>query len=427
MTSNSPVTISPSTDTTYTLTVTNSIGETATSNASISVVAAPEITSFTTTSSPITLGDSSSLVAVFTNGDGTIDNGVGNVVSNIPVTVSPSTTTSYTLTVTNSVGATASSDTTIEVVNGSPSTLVVDHTSIALFDQIPQSYINEVKKRLFILPGESHGQAYGYGLELVETDDPKFNSSTNWNGAAEAYTEQHLRWNRYFLYNNQWISTCGEEEFWTNATARQYTLAGLQSVSNSYSGNIYFGFGWCWDTTWMNSPTASKDPVHGCGWAGSSVDGPDGNLPWGLDDADSSLTGNSVNLQTYLDAVDYYNQNATGVKTIFTTSPVDNETNNERGYQRHLKHEAIRDYVKTNGGILLDYADILSWDYSNNTAFPQSWTDNNNVTHTWNGRNPSLATGGSGYGNSHIGEEGAKLIGKAIWIMLALDAGWDGR
>ena len=393
---------------------------------SSAVIPAPSITSFTAASSPIMVGDSTTLTAIFTNGTGVIDNGIGIISSNTAVTISPNTSTTYTLTITNSAGTSVSSSVTVEITSIASKTLIIDHTSIALFDRIPQTFIDEVKKRLFILAGESHATGYGRGLELVQADDPKFNVETTWSGAAKAYTDQYLRWNYSYLDNDSWSDSCGEEDFWTNLAARTDTLAGLQTIGNNYTGSIYFGFGWCWDMSWINGPTSTKDPIHGCGWAGTSVDGPDGDRPWGIDAADTIITGNSISLQTYLDAVDFYNNNAPRVKTIFTTGPVDGDINNEKGYQRHLKHEAIRNYVQANGGILFDYADILSWDYNLNQAFPESWTDFEGVTHTWNGRNPDLATGGDGYLRSHISEEGARLLGKAIWVMLALDAGWDG-
>ena len=314
----------------------------------------------------------------------------------------------------------------------SPKKLVIDHTAIALFDSIPQEYIDVVKTRLVILAGESHGRAYGDGLDLLEAEDARYASVVQWGGdPAEAYTASYLRMNRAFLNGTSWKGTCGEEDFWTNEAARTRVMTGLQTIEEDYTGFVYFGFGWCWDMTWLNSPTAAKDPVYGTGWAGSSVDGPQGNLPWGLDDGDYSITNNPVSLQTYLDAVDSYNAGAPGIKTIFTTGPVDNAynwgyLNSENGYQRWLKHEAIRSHVNTNGGILLDYADILSWDYQNDQRITESWDG-----HSWDGANIVLATGGDGYvgsdGATHISEEACRLLGKAVWVMLALDAGWDGN
>ena len=64
-----------------------------------SSVAPPSITSFTGSASSIEEGASLSLTAVFTGGTGSINNGVGSVVSGAAVSVTPTATTTYILTV----------------------------------------------------------------------------------------------------------------------------------------------------------------------------------------------------------------------------------------------------------------------------------------------------------------------------------------
>jgi len=289
----------------------------------------------------------------------------------------------------NSVGDSNYSNTDNATTSTSSAYLLIDHTSVSLFDQIPQFYIDEVKKKLLILPGESHGRAYGYGLELLEEENDQYDSSTNWYNAAETYTDQHLRWNRSFLDNTTWNSSCGEEDFWTNTSARTDTLTGLQYIDANYTGDIYFGFGWCWDTTWTNSISdGTVDSEFGCRWDGSTADGPDGNKIWGLNSADSIHTGNSISMDTYLQAVDDYNTGASGIKTIYTTGPVDNERSNESGYQRYIKHEYIRQHVQQNGGILFDYADILSWNYDGNQRTTDLWDG-----HFWDGADADMIVG----------------------------------
>ena len=59
--------------------------------------------------------------------------------------------------------------------------------------------------------------------------------------------------------------------------------------------------------TWTNNVGGGIDPVYQVRWAGSSSGGPEGNLRWGLDSEDTTLTGNSVNMDTYLQAVVEYN------------------------------------------------------------------------------------------------------------------------
>jgi uncharacterized protein YjbI with pentapeptide repeats len=115
VTSNTPVTVKPSTTTTYTLTVDNGSGGKVTSTATVTVDATPVITSFGASPTSITAGGSSQLTAVFSGGTGSIDNSVGAVTSNTPVTVKPSTTTTYTLTVDNGAGGKVTQTATVTV------------------------------------------------------------------------------------------------------------------------------------------------------------------------------------------------------------------------------------------------------------------------------------------------------------------------
>ncbi|WP_319562205.1 fibronectin type III domain-containing protein [Marispirochaeta sp.] len=300
--------------------------------------------------------------------------------------------------------------------------LIINHNSIAEFDGLTSDQIEAAKKVLLIISGESHGRGYGYGLESLAGIDSTYSASTNWSGEAESYRSDALRWNRAFLDNSTWNTSMGEEDFWTNSAAVNDVKAGLEYIESNYTGKVIFGLGWCWDMTWHNSPTTTKDPVYSCGWAGSTVDGPDGDLPWGLDAGDSSITGNSLSLVGYLEAVEEYNTDAPGVITIFTTGPVDGNYNNELGYQRWLKHERIREYVQTNGGVLFDYADILSYDYTNNQRFTESWDG-----HNWHGINPSYddSSYDGGDGGCHITEAACIQLAKGLWVMAAKIADWD--
>jgi N-acetylneuraminic acid mutarotase len=74
------------------------------------------ITSFSGTPATVQLGQSATLDFAFPGGAGVITPGVGAVTSGKPVTVSPTTTTTYTLTVTNAAGTSVSAQTTVTVV-----------------------------------------------------------------------------------------------------------------------------------------------------------------------------------------------------------------------------------------------------------------------------------------------------------------------
>ena len=115
VTSGTAVSVSPTVTTTYTLTVTPAAGTALTQQATVTVYPAPIITSFQASKSGITAGESVSLTAVFTGGTGVITPGNLAVTSGNAVTVTPSTTTTYTLTVTPPVGAAITATVTVTV------------------------------------------------------------------------------------------------------------------------------------------------------------------------------------------------------------------------------------------------------------------------------------------------------------------------
>lgn len=75
----------------------------------------PIITSLSVGSSTIISGASTSITPIFEQGTATIDNAIGTVSSGTSYTISPSVTTTYNLTVTNSVGKTVSQSITVYV------------------------------------------------------------------------------------------------------------------------------------------------------------------------------------------------------------------------------------------------------------------------------------------------------------------------
>jgi len=87
--------------------------------------AAPTITSFTANPTTVTTNGNVQLTAVFANGTGTVDNGVGSVTTGVAVDVSNLlTTTTYTLTVTNSASVSVTETATVTVVPA-PTTPVI--------------------------------------------------------------------------------------------------------------------------------------------------------------------------------------------------------------------------------------------------------------------------------------------------------------
>jgi len=133
VTSGNAVPVNPTVTTTYTLTVTPPIGTAITQTTSVTVYPAPTITSFVASPSTIGPGGSASLTAVFANGTGVITPGNIPVTSGTPVSVSPTITTNYTLTVTNPIGSFISQITTVTFNGTAPSitSFVANPTTIA--------------------------------------------------------------------------------------------------------------------------------------------------------------------------------------------------------------------------------------------------------------------------------------------------------
>jgi hypothetical protein len=87
------------------------------------------ISSFTASSSSITSGTSATLTGVFANGTGVITPGNLPATSGVAVTVSPTATTTYTLTVTPTTGTAATAMATITVTGSVATTVTVDLSS----------------------------------------------------------------------------------------------------------------------------------------------------------------------------------------------------------------------------------------------------------------------------------------------------------
>ncbi len=320
----------------------------------------------------------------------------------------------------DSTGYCAASATTLSTTQ-----IIADHSIVDDYDNIPAFYMAEVKKMMVHFPGESHSSGYRRGMELLEAQNASYACNVS---TGEAYTDQYVR-------VNDW--GCGEATWYTWYAYDAHNggnvgiIKDLIDEYNSHGHPMHaIGFGWCWDTTWTNEPTTTKDPVYGCGWAGSSDGGPDGNLPWGLDAGDFSITNNRVSMDTYLGATEDYRlyciSQSYPTRVIFTTSPADvgDGADSENAYQRYLKHEHIRNYVAANSArILFDYSDILCHNDAG-VEYTKSWSG-----HTYPEIHPDNMLDLDGFyeeDGDHIGERGAVRLAKAQWWLLARIAGWDG-
>ena len=267
--------------------------------------------------------------------------------------------------------------------------IVADHTIVDQYDDIPQYYIDKVKKMLLIYAGESHSEGIGEGLKLLEAANSKYQVNVTTSGPPESYTTTHLREDRVTYgdlnYPWNWVRNYGEEDWYKTATAKTRTKDGITYCNGNGYIIAAMGFGWCWD----GEETELDMPDY---------------------------------LRATQEYIDYCLEKSYPTQIFFTTGPVDNENYTaigETGYHKYLAYEAIRDYVDLNPTrVLFDYADILSYDTPNGSPNTTSWNG-----HTF----PIITATNEGDGSiAHIGSEGVLKLAKAMWWMLARIAGWDG-
>jgi len=271
--------------------------------------------------------------------------------------------------------------------------IIADHTVVNKYENIPEHYIDEVKKMWLVVAGESHSQAYRSGLLKLESDHPAFAVSVVDEGTPEAYTAANLRVSRATWgdvdHSSGWIYSYGEEDWCASSypyypidyLAVERTKAGLAYCNSNKLTVSAFGFSWCYDD--------------------------------GYELAHSYLAATK-------EYIDYCNDNNINTVVFFTTGPIGGHMakSSKGAYDNSRRWQTIRDTVNNNPArVLLDHADILSYNSTGEQA-----------TETWNGHTYPVIhpenLGGRYTG--HIGENGALKLAKATWWMLARMAGWDG-
>ncbi|MGI6306837.1 MAG: hypothetical protein ACOXZQ_13350 [Bacteroidales bacterium] len=76
------------------------------------------------------------------------------------------------------------------------SQIIADHTVVDRYVDIPQQYIDEVKKMLVDIAGESHSEGYQIGMNLLEAYDSRFQVTT-YDGSIPGVTSRNLRLGRH--------------------------------------------------------------------------------------------------------------------------------------------------------------------------------------------------------------------------------------
>ncbi len=257
--------------------------------------------------------------------------------------------------------------------------IIADHTVVDRYMDIPEYYINEVKKMFVSYAGESHSEALRRGLELLEASFPAFQVNIDEYSEPSPYTTAYLRFsaNTWGDLNNEagWIRWYGEEDWYTSSQAIERTKTGITYCHDNGLEMAAFGFGHCYYDGGGNYISATQQYIDYC-------------------------------------AVNGYN-----TKVFFTTGPNDSPYEPDKDYERY---QAIRAYVAADPTLILfDFADIIC--YNNDGSGP------NTILHDGSYypfiTDESLIPNVDGF---HMSNAAAVRLARAMWWMLARIAGWDG-
>lgn len=251
--------------------------------------------------------------------------------------------------------------------------LIIDHHCTDL-DAVPRSYVEQACAQFRLSYGHtSHGSQIVSGMQLLRglADEP-FNFNNDGSGGALS------------LHDGRPSGDLGHngDLAWASATRALLDASGCDRNMIMWS--------WC----------------GGC--SDNTVDG----------------------INAYLTAMDALEKDYPDVTFVYMTGHLDGTGVDGTLHQRN---EQIREYCRTHGKILFDFADIESYDPDGNYFLDKAANDNcdyrdehgssRNWAQEWCERNPGAC---ESCGCAHSQCLNCQQKGKAFWYMMARLAGWDG-
>jgi hypothetical protein len=255
------------------------------------------------------------------------------------------------------------------------SPLVIDHTAIQQFDQIPDEYIEAVKDMVVVYTGGSHGRQIPCGLLDLEKMDSKYAVTIQDEGLPPEGDSLRVSRSLRTQYNS-WKTSISYDDFWYGESALdnvRRTLDYHESNGNHVDVIVYT---WCW---------------HLRTWSESQV---------------------NEYLSAFSDTLEAEYPDTTFIYMTDTS---------DRCYEnRWLRHQQIREFVNSNNKVLFDFGELETWSadgLQRNSCGTYPYMDDD-----WDG-----TYDGCQFGNGHINQAACLMKAKAFWVLLAKLAGWQGE
>ena len=243
--------------------------------------------------------------------------------------------------------------------------LIIDHNSVALFDQIPPSYLAAVKKQLKISYGHtSHGSQIVSGMEYLK----------NYAGSNYAYSSLNGKCNAdVFLCDRYPSGDLG------NPNRTKWSSLTRNLLNNNIDQRNLIMWSWC-------------------GQHNTTYD----------------------NIKIYLDQMNQLEHDYPHINFVYMTGHLNLNSGYPTG-NTYLRNQQIRDYVKQNNKILFDFADIESWDPNGKDYRTDSdachWCTNWCTANAEQCQHLPTCAHSNGFN--------CVRKGKAFWVMAAILAGWN--